>query len=263
MQQIRGWRPRLNFVLFAAVGVVGLLVAIILASVVTLAANGLFAPSVASPGTNTLFIPTSPPLSRTPGARGSVAPGSGFLTGSPAAAPGAVNLTTRATAANSDWAHWGLTTATDFDHKASGAGQISNCSVIGPTHTQQMTDTAIAYSWSDGQPTASASGATSGVFVVGAGDGLTFSVPANSSARTVTVYVNAYHAQGVFTATLSDNSAAPYVDTTVSGVTGAITGVYTLTYQSASAGQRLTISFSDQTNYAPDGYVSLQAATLT
>ena len=261
-QTQRAWRPRLIFVAFAALGTVGVVVAIILASVVTLAAGNLFAPATASPGTNTLVIPTTPPTSRTPGARASVAPGSGFLTGSPAAAPRTANLTGLTTAANSDWAQWGLTAAGDFNHKASGGGQIGNYNVIGGAAPQQVTDASVSYSWSDGQPTASASGSTTGVSVAGAGSGLTFSVPASTSARTLTVYVSAYHAQGVLTAHLTDNSATPYTDTTISGVNGVVTGVYTFTYQAGSNGHHLVIAFTDQTDYQPDGYVSLQAVTL-
>ncbi len=250
------------FVAFGALGVVGVVVAIVLAVVVTSMAGNLFAPGVASPGTNTLIIPTTPPSQRTPGAKGSVAPGSGFLTGSLADAPHAANLTNLTSSANSDWAHWGLTTASDYNHKATGAGQIGNYSVIGGAAPQQITNAAVAYSWSDGQPTASVTGSTTGVLVAGAGAGLTFSVPASTSARTLTVYVSSYHAEGVFNARLTDNSAAPYTDTTISGVNGALTGVYTITFQAGSGGHHLVISFTDQTDYQPDGYVSLQAATL-
>jgi len=261
-QNQRVWRPRMVFVVFAVVSVVGLLAAIILASVVTTAANKVFGPASASPGTNTLVIPTTASTSRTPGAKASVAPGSGFLAGSPGDAPHAVNLTALTTTATSDWAQWGLTTATDYNHKATGAGQIGNFSVIGGVGTQQLADAAVAYSWSDGQPTASAVGSTTGVFVAGAGSGLTFSVPASATPRTLTVYVSSYHAEGVLSAHLTDNSAAPYTDTTISGVNGMLTGVYTITFQAGSGGHHLVISFTDQTDYQPDGYVALEAATL-
>jgi hypothetical protein len=62
-------------------------------------------------------------------------------------------------------------------------------------------------------------------------------------------------------ASLSDGSAAPFVDTALVS-TGAATGVYTLVYQAASSGQQLVVRWKVETVSASWGNVTLQAATL-
>jgi len=255
----RLWPQRVIFSVFAVLGVVGVIGAIVLASMVALLTGSMFAPATPQPGITTLNIPTqSASKTRTP----AVAPGGGFLSGALARPPARANLTTLATSETSDWAHWGLTGSTDFDHRASGDGQISNYTVIGGGHVHRYATANVAYTWSDGQPTTSASASTTGVYVIGAGDGFSLTVPADTTTRTLTIYVEVYRAQGVLTASLSDDSASQYADASLSNPNGALGAAYTITYQAASANQQLTIIFSVQTNYVSGGYVALQAATL-
>ena len=60
---------------------------------------------------------------------------------------------------------------------------------------------------------------------------------------------------------LSDGSAVDFVDSSVVNSSGVTTlGVYTLSYRAASAGQTITVTFTNQAGAS--GNVTLQAATL-
>ena len=202
---------------------------------------------------------------------GTAASAQGSLTGTAAAFTSNVNLSAEGSA---DWAHWGLTSATDFNHKA-GANQISNFTQIGTFPVYTVGDNVATFTWTDGTPTVSASGTNTGVFTGGftTGIGFSFTAPADKSTRTLRVFVGGYNAGGTMTAHLSDSSAADYVDTSVSSTgTGNIDGqhfyaVYTFVYKANSANQTLNISWVDTTDTTPAGNqsftnVSLEAATL-
>jgi hypothetical protein len=75
------------------------------------------------------------------------------------------------------------------------------------------------------------------------------------------VYVGVWHTQLNIVAQLSDGSAPTYTDTSLTN-TGALSlGVYTLTYNAASAAQTLTLTFTQ--NLSGAGNVSLQAAAIS
>jgi hypothetical protein len=97
------------------------------------------------------------------------------------------------------------------------------------------------------------------VFVQGAGSGFKLTVPADTTARTLTVYVGGYVSGGQLVAHLSDGSAPDYVNAAFSSATGSYDAVYTITYTAASAGQQLVVSWTQTT---AGGNVTLQAAAL-
>jgi YD repeat-containing protein len=73
----------------------------------------------------------------------------GVLTAS-AAAPGtSVNLSTEGT---TDWAHWGLTTASSFNHKSGVTAQISTFSAVGGGTAQRFDDNPTTYTWTGWDP---------------------------------------------------------------------------------------------------------------
>jgi RHS repeat-associated protein len=185
-------------------------------------------------------------------------PGSGSLSGSGAATSGAINLTTLGT---TDWAHWGLTASTSFDHKASVTSQIptftlTNGGTVG--HAGLYTNN---YSWTDGTPTASAT-TTTGVYLGGVGHGFQLVLPAdNVTTRTLKLYLGFNKVQAQFTATLSDGSAAPFSET-VDNATGTTYRTYTLSYKAGIPGQTLTVVWALLTDHG-SGSVQLHAATLS
>ncbi len=183
----------------------------------------------------------------------------GILLGNQAAAPAAVNLTVEGTL---DWAHWGLTTATDFDQQSGVASQISNFTQIGGSDTVARFDNAAAaYSWSDGTPTASATDTTTGVYVGGQDDGFEFTVAADTATKFLKVYAGCWNAQARFEATLSDGSAAAYVNEALDDYGAGSAAVYTIKFAANSAGQTLTIRVSSRVLHG-GGNCTLMAASL-
>ena len=192
------------------------------------------------------------------GASGGTLAGSGTAVKSTTA----VNLTTVGT---TDWAHWGQTGSTGFDHKSTGGTQISNQTTVGGT-AGQFTDSIQQMTWTDGTPTASATSSAIGIYVAGTGKGFSFTAPADTTSRTLTVYVGGYKSVGTLTAHLSDYSATDYTDASMSAAGTGTDGIhyyaaYTLSYKAASAGQTLTVTWS-MTSDAGSGNVTLQAAAL-
>jgi len=186
--------------------------------------------------------------------------GGGLMIGSIAPPPTAVNLTNEG---DLDWAQWGLNTLTSFNRKASTPQQISDCSLIGSVSPLRYSDNAVSFSWSDGTPTTAGSGST-GLFVSEFGNGFGLTVPADTNEKVLRLYVSAWRTTGRLEATLSDGSASPFVDRSISSgiLTGAVYGVYSIRYKAASNGQNLIIKWtSDDTIYLL-GNVTLQAASL-
>jgi hypothetical protein len=191
-----------------------------------------------------------------------------YLAGSSSLPSGAIDLTAQGTV---DWAHWGLTSPTSFDHKAGVAQQISNFSVVGGQLSQVAQGTApLLVSWTDGTPDATASGTNSGVYILGLNTGYQVTVPADTTARVLILYVGIFNTQGKVQAHLSDGSSPDYTDTSLSS-SGNISGAYTLAYKAGSASQTLTVTFTFNSMSGPrcsdtSGVhcsVLLQSATLT
>ncbi|MEO7003762.1 MAG: hypothetical protein ABI068_18170 [Ktedonobacterales bacterium] len=183
-----------------------------------------------------------------------------FLSGALASTPASVNLTSEGA---KDWAHWGLQSASDFDHKASG-GAISDFTSVGSPYVVRYATSAIGFSWSDGAPTGSATHTTTELFFIGEHSGFTFSVPADRTLRTLRIYVAVYAAHGQLQATLSNSSLAPYANAAIdtSSATSSTNAVYTIVFRSRSPNQRLTIQFTTLSAHNFLGSVGLQSATL-
>ncbi|MEZ5428820.1 MAG: peptidoglycan DD-metalloendopeptidase family protein [Pyrinomonadaceae bacterium] len=184
---------------------------------------------------------------------------SGTLNFNGALAPGNVNLTSEGT---SDWAHWGLGGSSGFNHKSGITQQISNYTKIGSGAIGSFNDNSVLYNWSDGTPTASATNNTSAIFIKGANRGFELNIPADTTQRTLKVYVGLYAAQGQFEASLSDSSATPVVDTSVTNQTGTTNQVYTITYSAGSSGQNLKVKWTAIATFNSWGNVTLQGASL-
>src|SRR6266550_8498877 len=140
-----------------------------------------------------------------------------------------------------DWVHWGLYTDTSVDRKAGVTPQISNFKPVYNTNNSnayvfvyQYSDNPNGYSWSDGTPTSSITNTTTGVWAYGLpqiGTGFEISVPADTTVKTLKVYVGVFAAQGLLVASLSDGSAPSYTNSSL-GSMGPTTknGVYSLEY---------------------------------
>jgi hypothetical protein len=101
------------------------------------------------------------------------------------------------------------------------------------------------------------------VYLGGVGNGFRITVPAATTPRTLRVYVAAYNSRGSLVAHLSDGSAVDYVDNGANASNDTVAQrVYTLSYQAASAGQTLTVTFTNGLANGPESAVALEAATL-
>ncbi len=184
----------------------------------------------------------------------------GGQTNSIAETPALVDLTVEGAA---DWTHWGLITNTSFNFKREVPRQLSNFTPLGTSPILRFADSSIAFAWSDGTPVLATNDTRTGVFMTGAGSGFQLSAPADMRPRQLRVYVGGYGFEGEFQAWLSDLSAPPFTDTSVSNVYGNSHVVYTLNYAAAAAGQQLNVVYrSRQLFDVTYGNVTLQAATL-
>lgn len=197
----------------------------------------------------------------------------GTLTGTfaPVASGSNVDLTA---VGKLDWAHWGLYTDTSMNRKASVSPQISNFTLLGDSGdylaAYQYSDNANSYSWQDGTPVSVVSHTTTGVWAYGSpiapGAGFEISVPADTTQKTLEVFLGAYAAKGKFTASLSDNSAPAFTNTmagTVDNAGNGPGGVFSITYAADSTNQTLTVQWTLEITRGTGGNVTLQAAALT
>ncbi len=189
-----------------------------------------------------------------------VALAQGKLTGAVAAPPKSVNLTREGTA---DWAHWGHGDGNSFAYKATGKGQISNLTPLGAFHPAPYKDNAVAFSWTDSGSVGVMGKTTTGVYTESFAPGLGFALhaPADTTLRTLKVYVGGAFAAGTFIAHLSDGSAPDYVSTEISAAHN-FYAVFTLVYRAAKEGQSLQISWINTRSLGKLSNVTLQAATL-
>jgi hypothetical protein len=183
----------------------------------------------------------------------------GTLEGGQTTTPATVNLTTEGT---NDWTHWGLTDVTSFNRKNSVTPQISNYTQIGATAPARYFDNPTGYTWTDGTPTASAANSTTGIYISGVGNGFQLTVPADTNLKTLKLYLGVFQATGRLEATLSDGSAAPFVDTSLANPTGISNGEFAINYKAGAAGQTLTINWTADSVDSGLGNVTLQAAAL-
>jgi VCBS repeat protein len=162
-----------------------------------------------------------------------------------------------------DWIHWGLGGTGTTNRKAGVTPSISDFTVIGTARVMSYSNNPFGFSWTDGTPTAQASQTKAGVFVIGQNNCFRITVPADKTRRRLTVYAGVYKAQASVTASLSDFSAAPEIDTSLVNQPGQLSVAYILTYRAASSGQTLTVSLTQASAPTdPSSNVTLQAATL-
>ncbi len=160
----------------------------------------------------------------------------------------------------SDWAHWGLDTASCFNRKAGITQQIGNFTRLGRKAPGRFTDARVDYSWFDGRPTSRITRTTAGIYFKNIGNGFQIRVPASTFNKTLKIYLGGYKAKGRFEAILTNDSVPPYV-VYIDNPNGIIDRVITLNF--AASGQAdLIIRYSLEDDYRSGGNITLQAATL-
>jgi putative Ig domain-containing protein len=159
-----------------------------------------------------------------------------------------VNLTAIGT---SDWVHW-----LPLNRKAAG-GFISDYVPVGNATIARYSDDPRSFVWTDGIPNATGND-SAGAAMSGIGAGFSFSVAADTTTRTLLIYVGGSDSSGTLTAHLSDFSAPDLADVPLSE-SGRYDGFYTLIFKAGSAGQQLEITW---TQTAGPGSITLQGAAL-
>ncbi|MFC4778047.1 S-layer homology domain-containing protein [Paenibacillus sp. GCM10023252] len=183
---------------------------------------------------------------------------SGLLTGASNEAPQAVDLTSEGSL---DWAYWGRESAASEDRKQAAAPLISK-QVIGNGVVVQDTDLSTGISWADGGGVqASASNVKSAAVIKTKDDKFQITVPADLTKKVLKLYLGVKGMKGKLTATLSDNSAAPYT-VELDNSAWITDREIELSYSAASPGQTLTVVF-DLVYVHWDGGLRLQAAALS
>ena len=189
-----------------------------------------------------------------------------------------------------DWAIWGYanggtSTSLSPDVRKSGGSAISALIDSDPSFAPLRglgsfpAGTPFTFDWSNGSGPTTASAVTGGLQHDGdhaatpgptVGDGFSFTVPADTTPRTLKVYTSAHFATGQLTATLSDGSAGVYADgyTGVPGNAYPIEnqpGVYTITYAAANPNQTLNVQWVETAGSCNPGCdnVAIYAVTLT
>lgn len=177
--------------------------------------------------------------------------------------PANVNLTDKG---NTDWIHWGRTTATEVNRKATGLSQITNFTTIkSGSNVVRLTDSPEKYSWTDGNPNATVTNTPGGIYINnfdGPGRGFQFTAPADLLLRTLFVYLGEFNASGTLTASLNDGSGLVYSQTMNGTMNQTVQGVYTIDFQANAPGSQLTVRWIETADLGAADNITLQAAAL-
>jgi hypothetical protein len=172
-----------------------------------------------------------------------------------------------------DWTQWGYSDGAVKNVKESPPESLINDYSPEPDtlplDAVRWGDSPIAFTWptDSGHPTDNAANTTGFIsFLIGSfsqGEGIKLEVPADTTARTLKLYLGTTSARAAVTATLSDGSATAYTTTIDNPVNLSRAQVVTLNYAAASAGQTLTVKFTfDSDTGGAGGSLNLYAATL-
>lgn len=158
-----------------------------------------------------------------------------------------------------DWVHWGLSDANSAD-RMTGANRISGLTIIGPDSPVKYTSCFDDFKWSNGDVNPNIADACSGLYLWNQGDGFQITVPADTTPKTLKLFIGADGATGTLQASLSDNSAPVFTDSSM--VTdGDAAGTYSIDFQAASPGQTLSVTYTlSQMDW---GDITIEAAELT
>lgn len=166
-----------------------------------------------------------------------------------------------------DWAKYGLDPdPAAFNQKSGGVNQISDKAPVGSTNTLYGGEIiGPSFSWSDGTPTPTGSGAQFSDYNCSLGNGLQFTVTADTTTKYLLVYAGIWGGRLRCEAFLSDNSATGYTNNSVfTDVDDMFAGVFQLQFAANSPGQTLTVQLIVDQEGVDGIYTSanLQAAAL-
>ena len=187
--------------------------------------------------------------------------GTGLIRGLMTNPPSAVNLSAEG---RIDWVHWALATKNSVNRRAGVNEMIPDVTIIGSGQSQRYANNFSGFSWTNGTPTATVVGTHTGLFMAGLSNGFRITVPADTRIKRLNVYAGVYGARGRFEATLSDNSAAPFINNALVRTFSDGYGIYSVDFAAGTNNQTLTVRYiAEALNDVDFGNVTWQAATLT
>jgi hypothetical protein len=123
-------------------------------------------------------------------------------------------------------------------------GPISLYTLLGANPVATPYETAAkTFSWTSGTPQNANPGTNDAVAVAGVGNGFRITLPAIQTLRTIRLYVGVDGAQGQLTASVSDLSMVPLVDSSLSSAAGLKTAVYEFKFKTEEPNHTLTIDW--------------------
>jgi len=161
-----------------------------------------------------------------------------------------------------DWVHWGTGAVQESLRKKTTLPWIKDWTMIGRGQVKTYGDNPTRFTWTDGTQPAPPGGDAHGVFVEAASNGFEVLVPADTTARTVKVYVGVFRGQTRFEARLSDDSAPGWTDDSLLNKDGPSNALYTIHFRARSANQQLILRHTLLNTFNRLGNVTLQAAAL-
>ena len=181
----------------------------------------------------------------------------GSLVGESAVAASSINL---ALEGDIDWIHWGLNSESDVNRKSDVELQISDLKLLDGAILNRGTNNLTEYSWIDGTPVNSNQYVDSGLRAYKVDKGFEFTVPADTTQKTLKIYVGAKNVGGLLEASLSDGSAS--YSTKIDKFSGTTSQVVTLNFNAESAGQLLTVRYTLYSKPGSTGWISLESVAL-
>jgi hypothetical protein len=144
------------------------------------------------------------------------------------------------------------------ERSAGATERIGDLAIAGTTHLASGGFATFNWYGAGSKPARSGSGLALGH----AGDRFSLTVPADTMRRILRVYVGAAAAHATFRAALSDGSARPYADASLSDTGVATDGVYSLIYSASKPNQHLNVTFTLTAATGSGARIAFYAATL-
>jgi len=158
---------------------------------------------------------------------------------------------------NIDWIVWGVDGSTTVATRMANGSLIGDMTPLGGATITADIGGQVGYNWTGGTPTGVGNGVAAEMNTSGSGAGFQISVPADTTARTLLLYLN-INPNAHLTATMSDGSSPVLIHTPVSAQDSG-NEIYSIDYRAASAGQTMTVQVISTDSSAT---VGLQAAVL-
>lgn len=185
----------------------------------------------------------------------------GSLTGSVEEVKGKVKLSDEGTL---DWAHWGYGGIDGFNRKRGVEQQISDYTILGGGTPAFVSGAAnpVKYAWTGGTPKQEVTETSTSIYLSGEDSGFSITVPADTTQRTLRLYVGAWDSRVKLEAYLSGSEGLSY-EKEFKAENGVNCKVFTLNYKADTKDQTLTVKYRVLDVYSENfGNITLQAATL-